>query len=300
MTQYNELDVVKKDDRGETVKLLQAAINGWLSSAGTDDNPLVVDGDFGGGTKCYVQGFQAMHEGVNGQSLVIDGVVGAQSWFALAEYHPDIEKPAFIPEAVAIGALAPLSKQQMLDRLPAPETTAGPLAHAALVKAASQIGFRETGGPNLGPEVEQYQRGPASHNGATGRAWCASFVSWCYWQASTELSTGNPLNYTASSRNIETQMGGSGSFFKIESTDDLTRIKPGDILIWYRCGKLNNSLGHVGFIHSYDRDNAELLTIEGNKRNRVYSGRYRLSDTEAPKLIRGLIGFGRFDRGVNA
>ena len=103
MALYDELDVVKEKDRGDTVKLLHAAINGWLSSAGTDDTPLVVDGDFGGGTVCYVQGFQAMHEVTNGQSLVIDGIVGAQSWFALAEYHPDIEKPAPIPEAVATG-----------------------------------------------------------------------------------------------------------------------------------------------------------------------------------------------------
>jgi hypothetical protein len=44
----------------------------------------------------------------------------------------------------------------------------------------SQVGVREHGCKNCGPEVEMYQR---AGGGKRGDAWCSWFVSWCLRQA---------------------------------------------------------------------------------------------------------------------
>lgn len=47
--------------------------------------------------------------------------------------------------------------------------------------AESQVGVREKGGNNLGPEVVEYQQATWLTPGAW--AWCAAFVCWCVYQA---------------------------------------------------------------------------------------------------------------------
>lgn len=60
----------------------------------------------------------------------------------------------------------------------------------ALEIALSQVGTREKGGNNRGPEVEGYL---AAVGLGGGHAWCAAFVVWCYREALLRCSGARQL-----------------------------------------------------------------------------------------------------------
>ncbi len=66
--------VLRRGSQGSAVRSLQEAINGWGGAR------LLVDGDFGAATDTAVRRFQSAH------GLVVDGVVGRQTWPVLERY----------------------------------------------------------------------------------------------------------------------------------------------------------------------------------------------------------------------
>ena len=67
------------------------------------------------------------------------------------------------------------------------------LRDRALEIAVSQIGVRESGRPNHGPEVEGYLW---SVGLGPGYPWCCAFVIWAYTTAARELGIDMPLKRT--------------------------------------------------------------------------------------------------------
>lgn len=66
--------VLRRGSSGSAVRTLQQAINAWGGAR------LLVDGDFGAATEIAVRRFQTAH------GLVVDGVVGNQTWPVLERY----------------------------------------------------------------------------------------------------------------------------------------------------------------------------------------------------------------------
>jgi len=111
--------------------------------------------------------------------------------------------------------------------------------------AKSQVGVRETGGENRGPEVEQYL---AYTGNAPGQPWCAAFVQWIFAQA------GRPLTETGLSASVEGIHGAAQTQGWIASSP-----QPGDIVLWDRPGHESD---HTGIVVGVNGD--QIYTVEGN------------------------------------
>jgi len=288
---YSELPTIRKGSNGANVIIARRAINQWIERNNAGDALLSSErSDFNASVACYAMGFQARHVDPNGIALAVDGIVGSNTWFALGDYSDEIDNQ-LLTEApiVDLGQAIDIVSAQ-----PADTTGVSPTALAALQTAMREIGVQEDPpNSNSGPRVETYQSEGPNDNPDTGLAWCASFVSWCHYKTAEDNTDAMPFTYSASSRRIERDLRENGSFRNIETEQDLASVRPGDILVWFRCGDLNPQNGHIGFVHHYDNDSGHLFTVEGNRNNRVWAGRYQWDSSNADRLIRGLIGYGR-------
>lgn len=125
------------------------------------------------------------------------------------------------------------------------------LVAEALRIAETQIGVREVGGANRGPQVEAYLK---SIGLGGGNAWCAAFVYWCIHQAAGKLGRDNPYVKTGWCPTIA-QWGRDGDC--LEETP-----AAGDIFLRYgKSGGMFRAC-HTGFVSRVDGRIFE--TIEGN------------------------------------
>jgi hypothetical protein len=72
------------------------------------------------------------------------------------------------------------------------------LARRALYHAIGQIGVHEQGGPNRGPEVDDYLRTVGLDPAHASYPWCVAFVHWSFQRAANEARVTNPFPRTAS------------------------------------------------------------------------------------------------------
>ena len=198
---------------------LVKAVQARLEALGC--GPLAVDGVFGAETTAAVKLLQTR------RGETVDGVVGLATW------------------AMLFGA-AP----------PAPP--AAGIMQATLEIAASQIGVIESGGPNRGPQVDQYLRSVGIDPTTGSYAWCAAFVHWCFAQAATRLGVADPCPAKAGclalwgAAPVAARIAGDAAF------DDPTVVRAGAVfVIDHGYGK-----GHVGLVEAVDA--GRLGTIEGN------------------------------------
>lgn len=70
---YSELEVCRKGSKGDAVRTIQANVH------------VYVDGVYGDDTTAKVKEFQKSHKDADGKPLVVDGVVGAKTWWAIIE-----------------------------------------------------------------------------------------------------------------------------------------------------------------------------------------------------------------------
>jgi hypothetical protein len=138
--------------------------------------PLVVDGSFGAKTRQAVMTFQSARR------LLVDGVVGQQTWAALEPClpgQPNVAPPPVLP------APAP----------PGPGPVISTLVERAVQIALGENGVREEpAGSNRGAKVDAYNAASGAGNGAL---WCMSFVYWCFQQAASQTGQSNPMPKTA-------------------------------------------------------------------------------------------------------
>ena len=249
--------LLKKGDKGLQVRQLQRL----LQHHGFH---VKIDGDFEGATYRGVRAFQAANVDQHGQPLVVDGKVGALTWWSLTHPKQDLD----IPSAVEYDAMPPARLGGTV------------LGRRALQVAIEELkaGACEIGGNNCGKWVSKYLA-PAGL--AEGQPWCASFVSWCFLQACGGDKVRMPFPYTPSARGLLSSLKkkdwayGPGSEYE---------PLPGDLVIWWRV-QADGWQGHVGLVHQV-RDGM-LYTIEGNRNTKVQGFSYVFSRMEE------LLGFGR-------
>lgn len=205
-----------------------------------------------------VKAFQVQNVDSLGRPLVVDGVVGPVTAWAITNRLGQVPTPASISSAT-------------------PDVPAGgsATARAALAVAIDEMnaGNGEVGGNNMGPHVERYLNGIVG----TPNDWCAGFVSFCF------LASGKPMpfKYSVGARDILDQLKAKGWAVKPDSANPPL---PGDIIVWWRQAP-SSWKGHIGIVHSYD--NGIVRTIEGNKTSNVGSFAYSLG------AIDKLLGFAR-------
>ncbi len=215
--------LIKKGEKNqEIVRAIQAKLNDRGFGI------LEIDGDFGVSTESAIRLFQSQTRDTHGIPLVVDGKLGPISWAAL-----------FVTSEVA----------------PQPEPQSLPLFSKVLEIAASQIGVLEDPpGSNRGAKVEQYL---ASAGCSPGDPWCASFVYWCFNEASKSLNIKNPLIRTGGCLDHWNRTKGK-KISRLTATNNSSLIKPGFIFIMdHGSGK-----GHTGLVKSVGE--GYIQTIEGN------------------------------------
>jgi len=247
---------LKRGDQGPEVTELQKR----LTERGY---PVQAIGVFGPKTYQAVRAFQSQNMDQHGQPLVIDGKVGPLTWWSLTHAKPAIVAPSAVDYGVAPGQ----------------EAGGSALGRAALAAAIVELhaGAGEIGGNNSGPWVRKYLA-PAGLG--EGNPWCASFVSWCYLQASGGNKNSMPFAYCPGARALLRIFKDKGW---ANAPNTGYEPKPGDIVVWWR-EHLQGWLGHVGLVHQV-RDGM-LYTIEGNKSAKVQGFSYVFSRMDK------LLGFG--------
>lgn len=215
-------------------------------------------GAFDDALRRAVKAFQMQNVDSLGRPLVVDGVVGPVTAWAIANRLGQTPTPASISGG-------------------APNVPAGgsATARAALAVAINEMnaGHGEVGGNNMGPHVARYLNGIVG----TPNDWCAGFVSFCFETSGQPM----PFQYSVGARNILGQLETKGWGVKPSSAHPPI---PGDIIVWWRQAP-SSWKGHIGIVHSYD--NGIVRTIEGNKTSKVASFAYTLG------AIDKLLGFAR-------
>ncbi|MBL7887243.1 MAG: CHAP domain-containing protein [Flavobacterium sp.] len=211
--------------KGETDKTIIKAVQTQLNKKGY--GPLDVSvGVFGPKTVSAVKLFQTQNTDQNGNLLSPDGVIGAITW------------------AVLFGE----------NTVPQNTTVKKKLHERAIEIASSQIGVREKGSANCGPEVEKYL---ASIGLGKGYSWCMAFVFWCFNEAAKELGQPNPLVKTGGVLKGWNESKGTKILAK-NTKQDPSLVKPGQIFIMDH----GSGFGHTGIVKEVN--GGFITTIEGN------------------------------------
>jgi hypothetical protein len=214
----------KPIQKGEKDKTIVNAVQKELNKKGY--GPIKIDGDFGTKTQSAVKLFQAQNTDKYGNVLVSDGILGPISWASLFGENTVIKT----------------------------DKVSSVLAKQALKGAISQLGVREKGGANSGPEVEKYLK---SIGLGKGYPWCMAFMYWCFSEASKNLNIANPLVQTGGVMNGWNKAT-CKKILARDSKIDYSLVKPGHIFIM----DFGGGKGHTGIVKSID--GGYITTIEGN------------------------------------
>lgn len=247
---------LEKGASGSDVRALQKALN-------QRGYPVDVDGEFGNQTYNAVRAFQSQNLDQHGQPLVVDGKVGPLTWWSLNHPKPDVRPVSAID----------------YKQMPPLQLGGSDIGRAALKAAIGELkkGACEIGGNNLGKWVKKYLA-PAGLD--EGNSWCASFVSWCYLDASGGSVNKMPFPYCPGARALLSEFKDKGWAQAPQSGYEPV---PGDLVVWWRV-QLSGWQGHVGLVHQVK--DGMLYTIEGNRSPSVQGFSYVLSRMEQ------LLGFG--------
>lgn len=211
-------------------------------------------GVYGPKTKSAVKLFQATHRDQLGNPLEVDGKVGSLTWAAL------------------FG----------IENVVTSYDTPNKLLSEVLEIARSQIGTMEVPpGSNRGPQVNQYL---ASVGLPPGNYWCATFVYWCFDQASKRLQRRNPLIRTGHVMTHWNKTTGR-KILVADAANKPSLVRAGHIFILNTGG----SSGHTGLVEKVE--GGFIQTIEGNTNDNGSSegiGVFRLQ-RKILKINRGFI-----------
>lgn len=132
-------------------------------------------------------------------------------------------------------------------------------ARQLLIEAAGCcVGIREQGGNNEGPLVELIQR---TIGGASGEAWCMSFVQTCLGYVEQKLKL---VSQVVATEHCLTCWSGATKDQRVQYLP-----LPGAIVIW-RHG--SSQSGHTGILREFDAPKARMRVIEGNTESGLTPG----------------------------
>lgn len=220
--EYPGFTIKKGSKEKDLVTLIQHQLN--IKGLG----PLEEDGDFGDITASAIREFQSQSRDSLGNPLVCDGKVGPITW------------------SVLFGTATTPT---------VPPSPPGLLLAKTIEVAASQLGVMEDPpGSNTGPRVNQYLARVGLN---PGLPWCASFIYWCFSEASKATGIMNPLPKTGSCMGHWDSTRGH-RILKQQAANNPDVIKPGHIFIMDH----GNYRGHTGLVTAIN--NGYIETIEGN------------------------------------
>jgi hypothetical protein len=189
---------------------------------------LEVNGEFNADTESAVKLFQSQSSDAHGIPLVVDGQLGPISWAAL--FGTSINPPA-------------------------PQPITNELFAKVLEVANSQIGVLEDPpGSNRGAKVEEFL---ASAGCSPGDPWCASFVYWCFREASKSLNVNNDLPRTGSCM-FHWGKTKAKKITSLDATNNPLLVQPGYVFIMDHGG----GKGHTGIVTGVA--DGYIQTVEGN------------------------------------
>lgn len=129
------------------------------------------------------------------------------------------------------------------------------LSARALDIATHQLGVREKGASNSGPEVDKYLQ---SVGLKPGYPWCMAFVYWCYNQASLQSGVPNFLIKTAGVMHQWNEQQPVRKIVLNKVLKDAAIIRPGAVFIM----DYGKGTGHTGLVEKIHGSYVD--TIEGN------------------------------------
>lgn len=226
---------LKLGDCGEDVRVLQSMLQSQGCFTGA------IRGNFGPITHKAVCYFQMTHLGSDGRPLVVDGVVGPDTWWAL-------NHPSGSAQSSGLTSIVPAGLSSHRNRL---------LKWAADEHAKRVAEVPD--GSNWGGRVSYYLQtcglGPAP--------WCSCYVSTGYKDTFGTFPLGAPQPH------VQTFMKRAQKAGLFHSKLDYSPI-PGDIFIYAYDG----GAGHTGFVASVDSTTkaSRFNSNEGNCGNRVKFG----------------------------
>lgn len=226
---------VKIGDEGPLVQRIKAILRSQGAWNGTDSN------QFGPKLKEAVQYFQSTHIGPDGDFLIIDGVVGDATWWALENPSGSLQKSgleAVTPSGFYGNLVA--SRKNFLKKLFA--------EHA--------LGVAEIpDGSNSGDGVDKYIQGYGPV------FWCCLFQSWAWKEASGQWPLRERQAHVQTFWNSCMDRG-------MAFTKDKYSPVPGDMMVW----KFSGGTGHISSVVSTSENGQVFNTIGGNEGNRVKLG----------------------------
>lgn len=182
---------------------------------------------FGVTTRAAVEDFQNRHVAQDGSRLIADGIVGPRTLWALQN-----------PRGPGNAYVAPGWRAE--------PSTVRPAVRAVVQDAIGDIGKREIGSSNDGPDLAKFRTG--------GLPWCAYAVSTWYEKA----DQGSPFGRLASAWKIRTWAKGHNAIVEPETA------QPGDIWLAIRAG----GHGHVELIVA-NLEHDQVACVGGNVGNAV-------------------------------
>lgn len=201
---------------------------------------------FGPKTEGFVKTFQAQHLGPEGKYLVVDGVVGPNTAWALENATGDAQR-SFIDPVIPGGLDGPR------------------LESVELAVREYRKGIKEVpNGSNWGPEISKY-------GGKRGWAWCALFVTWVLRQEKV-------INFKQPSTWSLLQWAIRNDYARGLSVIPEKRIwQPGNLMLWQHQSSNGSwtKTGHVSMIIRIELKHnmvSRVNTIGGNEGNRLKYG----------------------------
>ena len=153
------------------------------------------------------------------------------------------------------GYCGPQTQKSLLQDMFGNEGTPSTLGLQALKVACGEIGNGEVGGNNSGEHVARYKGIADDGDSDDDGAWCASFVSYCFRTAASNLDINLPFKISHGAKALYKRIGKEGSFV------ELAEAMPGDVVCWDR-GRPGSWQGHIGFVEKIE--SGILHTVEGN------------------------------------
>lgn len=210
--------------------------------------------------------FQQTHLGPDGMPLVVDGIVGPDTWWALTHPHGKFQRSYLrpgIPEGI-IGERAKVLAVALSE-------------HAKNVREIPN-------GSNRSKEIDKYfppwLQKKLVGTKAKGHPWCCFSMTWIFHEGTGRWPTNRRTGHCATMVKQAKELGIYHPACRYTPSDAGSRIlRPGDIFVILHPKQPGKpQTGHTGLVGSVNKQQTLVGTLEGNCGNRFKAGRRNVGD----------------------